>query len=51
MCRSEAHSVSSLRFDSCSLRKTELTLRKTELTCVSTVLMEMNSSYAYSLYV
>lgn len=42
--RSAAQRVSSVRFDSCSLRSTELM-------CVSTVLMEMNSSAATSLYV
>ena len=41
---SAAHRVSSERFDSCSLRSTELIW-------VSTVLMEMNSSEATSLYV
>ena len=44
MRRSAAQRVSSVRFDSCSLRSTELT-------CVSTVLMEINSSAATSLYV
>ena len=38
-----AHAVSSWREDSCSLRSTEET-------CVSTVLTEMNSSLATSLY-
>lgn len=42
--RSAAQRVSSERFDSCSLRSTELIW-------VSTVLMEMNSSEATSLYV
>lgn len=42
--RSAAHRVSSVRFDSWSLRSTALI-------CVSTVLMEMNSSAATSLYV
>ena len=42
--RSAAQRVSSVRFDNCSLRSTELTW-------VSTVLTEMNSSAATSLYV